>query len=383
MRFASTPASHKVIRSFTEMKRKGVPFGDSNTHVPAIDQIASERYDEKLAYIMSTISTWAYADERALGAKLRYCGIEGARVRRISVQNDALFVVATAYLIQSASGRVGILAFRGTDPASFVTMLADGEVMQRRFDGCGVHAGFYANVEAVWDDVTETIEAALHREQLVDDGRHTEVPNTLESLYITGHSLGGAMAVLAAARLFGRGYESWKPRDLVKGIYTFGQPMVGDQKFAEKCDQYFGPKLFRHVYGSDVVPHLPPQSDLPYAHTSREWRAPGISHPWEGGHEASRRASLAESLVGVAVNAVELRLVPDRRLHGYSIDDHMPSNYMDVSRYTVDPGSVAFAMPPRRRIPRLAEIPSEVADGVGRAMKKMFQAENGGSRLRS
>jgi hypothetical protein len=368
MRIGNSTDSHKITRSVTAKGIAGPPFGDSTAHVRPIDDIAPRGYDAEVAYLMSIVSAWAYADETALAAKLPHYGVQGAHVRRISVQNDALLVVATAYLVQSPSGRVAVLAFRGTDPASFVTMFADGEVMQRPFCGHGVHAGFYANVEAVWDDVSEALHAAMQGAALNDQGARIELPNKLETLYVTGHSLGGAMAVLAAARLFGRGYEAWEPARLVQGVYTFGQPMVGDKGFADLCGRSFGSRLYRHVYRTDVVPHLPPKSSIPYAHTGKEWRSESVLSPWQGDHEASRRAPLPAAVFDVLLNAVELRFIPRPLLLGYSIDDHMPSGYVDVSRYSLDPRSVAPSSA-YRWLPRLSEIP-----GVGRAVTTLFGA---------
>jgi hypothetical protein len=368
MRIGNSTDSHKVTRSVTAKGAAGPPFGDSTAHVSPIEDLAPRGYDPEVAYLMSVVAAWAYSDERALAAKLPHYGLEGAHVRRMSVQNDALLVVSTAYLIQSKTGKVGILAFRGTDPASFVTMLADGEVMQRPFGGHGVHAGFYANVEAVWDDVSEAIREALQGAALDDDGHRVQLPSKLETLYITGHSLGGAMAVLAAARLFGRGYEAWDPDALVKGVYTFGQPMVGDKGFANACERAFGPRLHRHVFRADVVPHLPPRSGIPYAHTGKEWRSESTMSAWDGNHEPSRRASLPAAVFDVLLNAVELRFIPKAHLLGYSIDDHMPSGYVDVSRYSIDPRSVAASAAFRWRVPALSEIPGS----VGRAVTSLF-----------
>jgi hypothetical protein len=370
MRIGNSTDPHKVVRSVTAREIAGPSFGDSTAHVRPIDDIGygtQGSYDPELAYLTSVVSAWAYSDEKALAAKLPHYGIQGAHVRRVSVQNDALLVVATAYLVQSRSGKVAILAFRGTDPASFVALFGDGDVMQRPFCGHGVHAGFYANVEAIWDEVSEALLAATQGAHIDDHGERVALPHKLERLYVTGHSLGGAMAVLAAARLFGRGYEACKPRDLVQGVYTFGQPMVGDRGFADLCARDFGSKLFRHVYRADVVPHLPPKSAIPYAHTGTEWRSEGVLSAWEAGHEASKRASLPAAVFDVLLNAVELRFVPKPLLLGYSIDDHMPTGYLDVSRYSIDPRSVAASSAFRWKVPRLSEIP-----GVGRAVTTLF-----------
>lgn len=67
------------------------------------------------------------------------------------------------------------------------------------------------------------------------------------ALWITGHSLGGALAILMAARL----YES----DIdVTGVCTFGQPKTGDSKFKHHYDRALGGRTWRVVYRNDPVP---------------------------------------------------------------------------------------------------------------------------------
>lgn len=338
---AAITTSRTVSRSFTQPRAPGVRFGDDAVRVRPIGELqASAGYDPELAYVLSVISAWAYADEKALAAKLRYYGIAGARVRRVSIQNDALLVVATAYLVQSSDGSVGILAYRGTDPASFITLLADAGVMHRRFHEMGVHAGFHANVEALWDDVHGMLDAARRGIWIEADGTETPLEKPMTALYLTGHSLGGAMAVLTAARLFADGYEPWNPEGLVRGVYTYGQPMVGDDDFARFCSRRFDDRHFRHVYRQDLVPHLPPESGLSYAHSGVELRAGGLTCPWAPSELASERAGVASAIVEVLVSAVEARFVPKPLLRGLSIDDHMPDNYLHVSRYTLAPDSV-------------------------------------------
>ncbi len=80
-----------------------------------------------------------------------------------------------------------------------------------------MHAGFLGAVDALWAQLTKAIQ----------DPECGQRP-----LWFTGHSLGGAMAVLAAVRLINE-----KPQAELGGIYTFGQPMVGNIKFAHTLEQ--------------------------------------------------------------------------------------------------------------------------------------------------
>jgi len=66
-----------------------------------------------------------------------------------------------------------------------------------------------------------------------------------------GHSLGGAIAILAArdiSDIFGTNTQV--------GVNTFGSPRIGNQNFAN----YINKKVngVRYVHYADLIPHLPP-----------------------------------------------------------------------------------------------------------------------------
>jgi hypothetical protein len=70
--------------------------------------------------------------------------------------------------------------------------------------------------------------------------------------WVTGHSLGGALAALAATSLEYQGFP-------VQGLYTFGQPRVGDWAFTRQVNARMGDRMFRYVNNNDIVPLIPPQ----------------------------------------------------------------------------------------------------------------------------
>jgi triacylglycerol lipase len=125
-----------------------------------------------------------------------------------------------------------VLAFRGTTQAmNWVTNLNAVMRHEGRL-GARVHQGFARAIDAVWNDLF-----ALLRQLWVNG----------QTFWITGHSLGGALATLTARWLS----AAWKPY----GVYTFGQPRVGDADFAEGYTE----NHHRFVNNRDIVPTVPPR----------------------------------------------------------------------------------------------------------------------------
>ncbi len=294
-------------------------------------------YDPRIAYLTSVVSGWAYSDGQTLAEQLIHYGLPGNSVLQIPVVNDAMLVVATAYFLRSQDGRVGIIAFRGTQPENFINWLTDADLSLRAFHFGKIHNGVYNNVQAVWNDLIDAVEAAAAEGTGEGSNGHGEPPRSpLQTLYITGHSLGAAMAVTTAARIFTPAYAHLQAR--VRGIYTFGQPMVGDSDFAQHYESRFGGMLFRHVFRHDVVPHLPPREVDDFRHFGQELFA---SKPGEGWQVSSPIRSTA-CVFAVATAAVALADFLARRLRvlrwlnlPYSLEDHSPQRYIEVSRHSL------------------------------------------------
>lgn len=88
---------------------------------------------------------------------------------------------------------------------------------------------------------------------------------------ITGHSLGGALAVLAASR-----YKI--ETGVSPTVYTFGQPLVGDEEFAARFTQELPYKLYRVINKKDIVPRIPPAA-AGYHHTGHPKRLSDTKTP--------------------------------------------------------------------------------------------------------
>ncbi|KAL7893781.1 Alpha/Beta hydrolase protein [Trichoderma sp. SZMC 28014] len=122
-------------------------------------------------------------------------------------------------------------------------------------DGCEVHDGF----NDAWNEIADAATAAIAQAVAANPGF---------SIVTTGHSLGGAVATLAAASLRTQGYSI--------DIYTYGSPRVGNDVFANFVTAQPGGE-FRVTHVDDPVPRLPPIL-FEYRHVSPEyWLSTGNS----------------------------------------------------------------------------------------------------------
>lgn len=135
-----------------------------------------------------------------------------------------------------------ILTFRGTEPQNMRDWSTDAEISKIPVSGLKgeVHKGFSNALDAIWNDVWDYVRTIRDKYPLKD-----KCP-----LWITGHSLGGALAVLATAKLL------TENGGLVNGLYTFGQPRVGDAVFAQYFNSLFESNTFRYVNNNDIVPRI-------------------------------------------------------------------------------------------------------------------------------
>ena len=120
-----------------------------------------------------------------------------------------------------------MIAFRGTEPTQFSDVKADLLAFKRKSKTEGkVHMGFKIELRKLWNDIS----GILNR-------------RTKQQIWITGHSLGGAMATLCASRL-----EERNPI-----LYTYGSPRVGGREWRDGCDV----EHHRFRNNNDVVPVIP------------------------------------------------------------------------------------------------------------------------------
>jgi len=107
-----------------------------------------------------------------------------------------------------------------------------------------VHKGFQRSIELFEESFREHCATE-------ENTFFTRLYDTLQEkdtkIILTGHSLGGALATLAACRFYDLGI---KPENLV--VYSFGAPPVGSQKFIDAYQNKFS--IYRFANTLDIVP---------------------------------------------------------------------------------------------------------------------------------
>lgn len=206
------------------------------------------RWSEFNALALAHASNLAYQDEATIRSVAPRCGFKNVSVR--SVREVQAFI--------AGSDDAVIVAFRGTRPDQLLDWMTDVDAWQVDFsdyfkcpDVGDTHQGFRLGLLRVWDMILADVVAFQDKAQ---------------TLWITGHSLGGSLAALATAAF------TFAKRMPVNGLYTYGQPRVGDLNFTAQCDSHFGKLFFRLVNNEDIVTRVPPRI------------FPHVPFPWFYGH---------------------------------------------------------------------------------------------------
>lgn len=130
-----------------------------------------------------------------------------------------------------------IVAFRGTaigSPDFFIDLINDLSIKLTDFnEGGKVHYGFYSAFKDIWNK----------NSGLKDYLFFLKRNNPCIKFWFTGHSLGAAVASIAAA--------SFK---YCHALYTFGSPKVGNSAYANSLKF----KIFRIINFNDLITFLPP-----------------------------------------------------------------------------------------------------------------------------
>ena len=197
------------------------------------------------AWWLAELSLLAYAPAQAARAAW-----DAGLLPAAGWQLEGIDAGSTRALVASRDD-TALAAFRGTQvlrpgagwEGALRNLETDANLLLEPWAGRGrVHRGFAGALADLWPLLAPRLDA------LAAGGRR---------VFFTGHSLGAALATLAAAR--------WRALAAPEAaaVYTFGSPRVGDAAFVASLAH----PVFRLVNNNDVVAHIP----LPglYQHAGR------------------------------------------------------------------------------------------------------------------
>ncbi|TYL48014.1 lipase family protein [Marinomonas sp. IMCC 4694] len=181
--------------------------------------------DFSLVQRFAVLSDDTYLDSAELAQRL------DAQDQRLIHQS--LITQSQVSYFLSDEGGTQTIAIRGTANLENAMLDLNIALNPNATLGIKLHQGFDAGAKAVYDDIKPFLD------------RHSPI-------HLTGHSLGGAIAVILALYLQQDGYD-------VTQVVTFGQPKVTNVTGANR---YKALPLLRVVTLEDIVPLVPPISPL-------------------------------------------------------------------------------------------------------------------------
>jgi triacylglycerol lipase len=215
-----------------------MPFQDNPNPFSSF-QNATTRWNPSNALALAWASDLAYQDNdtvrltaAAWGFKVPVIIAAPRAVQAVVLSNDQIIVVAFRGTISEQNGTIDLDNWMVDADASQISV-------EDTFGIRGnVHEGFANAFSSLWQGIQDAV-------KFFQTGT--------KSLWITGHSLGGALAVMAAAAF------TFEKRLPFNGLYNYGQPRVGDPDFCGNCDTHFCEQYFRFVNNQDIITRVPPR----------------------------------------------------------------------------------------------------------------------------
>lgn len=182
-----------------------------------------------------------------------------------------------------------------------------------------VHGGFHAQYQSLVDPRTcedANVELTFFLDQLHGEG------GSAGPLYVTGHSLGGALATMfladAQAATCGKQANCRKaPQFDIAALVTFGSPKVGNTTFANEVAWRAAghTPIYRVVHQDDVVTGVPRNTNFGETLVSGDYE----HLSYKNGSEATLQVWVTDDELSIGTDEIHL-------LH--SFDDHAYDHYV-------------------------------------------------------
>ncbi|WVY97279.1 hypothetical protein V8G54_029430 [Vigna mungo] len=236
-------------------------FPNSQSGVVLDDKI-TEEMKELFSTAESAVEAWAM-----LATSLGQPSFIKSEFEKLCFLDNASTDTQVAIWRDSARRRL-VVAFRGTEQSQWKDlrtdlMLVPAGLNPERIGGdfkqeIQVHSGFLSAYDSVRTRIISLIRLAIG---YVDD--HSKSLHKWH-VYVTGHSLGGALATLLALELSSN--QLTKQGAISITMYNFGSPRVGNKRFAEVYNEKVKDS-WRVVNHRDIIPTVPRL--MGYCHVER------------------------------------------------------------------------------------------------------------------
>jgi hypothetical protein len=201
--------------------------GRGDDSIPYLDQFS-------IPWLTSPSFNWRTALSLALASRLAYETkgvVEHTATKLWKLANCEFVEVDDTQCFIASTSAVTLISFRGTENLGDWLSNLNSIGTTRSYGG--VHRGFLGAFQVVQSRLEAILGGAPNR-----------------PVVLTGHSLGGALAIIAAAE--------WKGKFRVARVHTFGQPAVGKEDFRDFVGRNYADCYHRFVNDDDLVPMVPP-----------------------------------------------------------------------------------------------------------------------------
>jgi hypothetical protein len=269
---------------------------------------STEHFDFDIAQCLLVLSAFVYESDLGRPQCFTNCAKKrfGLDVRMVELDDAPR---RSAFLFYSIERNVIVLCFKGTSPFNIHEIYVDASVQKvdaRGYVFGGVHHGFYTSLfsrkqrssqqtkyassfeqelpsqcdleedmpldeqspyHRICEQINHIVKLLHKHDSLTVQNAQAESrkqrPRRKPKFWVTGHSLGAAIATLFYARMLKS--EDVTGRVELVGAYTFGSPRVGNFDFAQEFESFTNAdlkrrrrrKLWRVVNGLDLIPRLP------------------------------------------------------------------------------------------------------------------------------
>jgi triacylglycerol lipase len=241
------------------------------------------------------------------------------KLKELGAREVTPIIMGSSEGVVASDSKALVIAFRGTK--GFADMLTDIKVFGTDVSGGVMHSGFFQAVEAIYNDAL---------------GAAVQQGARQKTIWVTGHSLGGAMA--AGFTFKAAQEQAMRP----VGVITFGQPLVMSDALCQFMLDEFRGDYVRFVNDGDRIARVL----RPYRHAgarvffhqgSYKLREPMVAFSAQADSSTSGSAVIAEEELS------ELQLLSEVELAEFEEEIRRASPPGSTGAPSAAPGAFAAA----------------------------------------